>query len=104
MLAVAYVCIRLIPPRLPTSELMRQPGMLVLLIGLSALSLTRPAFVPFDSPLNLIVALALGWSWRAACRHYRSRAEPGWIEGSGRSFGIGLVISFATSVPWYLLA
>ena len=30
---------------------------------------------------NIIVGLALGLSWVAACYRYRSRAEPGWIEG-----------------------
>ena len=41
MLAVAYVLIRLIPPRLPRSDLIRQPGMLLLelMIGLRSLVL-----------------------------------------------------------------
>ena len=47
-LAVAYVWIRLIPPRLPGSDLIRQPGMLllVLLIGLAFLYMALSAFVP----------------------------------------------------------
>jgi hypothetical protein len=100
-LAVAYVWIRLIPPRLPTSDLIRQPGMLVLvlLIGLAFLYLALSAFVPLGAETNLIIALALGLSWVAACRRYRSRAEPGWIEGLGRSVGVGLVVSVATSYP-----
>jgi hypothetical protein len=101
-LATAYVWIRLIPPRLPTSDLIRQPGMLslVLLIGLAFLYMALSAFVPLVAETNMIIALALGLSWVAACRCYRSRAEPGWIEGLGRSFGVGLVVAIATS---YLL-
>jgi hypothetical protein len=99
MLAVAYVWIRLIPPRLRGSDLMRQPGMLVLvlLIGLSMPLLALSAFVPLVAPTNMIFALALGLSWYVACRRYRSRAEPGWIEGLGRSFGVGLVVAIAAS-------
>jgi hypothetical protein len=99
MLAVAYVWIRLIPPRLPTSDLIRQPGMLSLihLIGLSSFSLALSAFVPLDPWTNMVAALPLGLSWGAACRRYRSRAESGWIEGLGRSFGVGLVVAVAAS-------
>ena len=98
-LAVTYVWIRLIPPRLPAADLMRQPGMLflVLLIGLSMPLLPLSAFVPLVAPTTMIFALALGLSWGAACRRYRSRAEPGWIEGLGRSFGVGLVVAIAAS-------
>jgi hypothetical protein len=101
MLAVAYVWIRLIPPRLPRWDLIRQPGMLFLgvFIGLSFLLMGLSAFVPLVGWTNLIIALALGLSWDAACRWHRSRAEPGWIEGLGRSVGVGLVVSNAASYP-----
>jgi hypothetical protein len=100
-LAMAYVWIRLIPPRLPTSDLIRQPGMLsfVLLIGLAFLYMALSAFVPLVAETNMIIAFALGLSWVAACRRYRSRAEPGWIEGLGRSVGVGLVVAIATTHP-----
>jgi hypothetical protein len=100
-LAVAYVWIRLIPPRLRRSDLIRQPGMLVLvlLIGLAFVYVALSAFVPRGAWMNLIIALPLGLSWGAACRRYRSRAEPGWIEGLGRSFGLGLVVAIATTYP-----
>jgi hypothetical protein len=62
------------------------------------------AFVPLGDETNMIVALALGLSWGAACRRYRFRAELGWIEGLGRSFGVGLVGSLAASSLLYLLA
>jgi hypothetical protein len=105
-LAVAYVWIRLIPPRLPTSDLIRQPGMLslVLLIGLAFLYLALSAFVPLVAETNMIIALALGLSWGAACRRYRSRAELGWIERIGRFVGVGWVVSTAATYPLYLLA
>jgi len=100
-LAVDYVWLRLIPPRLPRSDLIRQPGMLflILLIGLAFLFMALSAFVPPVAWTNMIIALALGLSWGAACRRYRSRAEPGWIEGLGRSFGVGLVVSIAATYP-----
>jgi hypothetical protein len=48
VLVVAYLVIRLIPPRPPGSDLIRQPGMLLfgLLIRLSTLSMALSAFVP----------------------------------------------------------
>ncbi len=106
MLTVAYLVIRLIPPRPPRSDLIRQPGMLFLgiLIGLMILLMALSAFVPLVAPTNMIIALALGLSWRTACRRYRSRAELGWIESLGRSVGVGLVVSTAASYPLYLLA
>ncbi len=104
---MAYVYIRLVPPRLPMSDLIRQPG--VLFLGLmiaflmSRLALALVAFVPPFPPESLVFALALGLSWYVACRRYRSRAEPGWIEVLGRSFGVGLVVSDAANYPLYLL-
>jgi hypothetical protein len=98
-LGVVYVWIRLLPPRLPGPDLMRQPGMLliVLLIGLSMPLLPLSAFVPLDGPTTKIFALALGLSWYVACRRYRSRAEAGWIEGLGRCFGVGLIVAIAAT-------
>ena len=98
---MAYVWIRLIPPRLPKSDVIRQPGMLflVLLIAAGFLYMALSAFVPLGAETNIIIAVALGLSWGAACRRYRSRAEPGWIEGLGRSFGVGLVVAIAASYP-----
>ena len=106
MLALAYLVIRLIPPRPPRSDLIRQPGMLLLglMIGLAILLMPLSAFVPLVAWTNMIIALALGLSWLAACRRYRSRAELGWIEGLGRSVGVGLVVSTAATYPLYLLA
>jgi hypothetical protein len=60
-------------------------------------------FVPLVAETNIIIALVLGLSWRGGCRHYRSRAEQGWIEGLGRSVGVGLVVSTAAIYPLYLL-
>jgi hypothetical protein len=106
MLAFAYLVIRLIPPRPPRSDLIRQPGMLLLglLIGLVILLMALSAFVPMVVGTNMIIALVLGLSWGAACRRYRSRAEPGWIEGLGRSVGVGLVVGNAAIDLLYLLA
>jgi hypothetical protein len=98
-LGVAYLWLRLMPPHPPWSDLMRQPGMLsfVLLIGLAILYAALSAFVPLGAKANMITALALGVSWGAACLRYRSRAEPGWIEGLGRCFGVGLVVAIAVT-------
>jgi hypothetical protein len=98
-LVVAYIWIRLVPPRLPWSDVIRQPGMLflILLAGLSFLLLALSAFVRSVAWANMAFALALGLSWVAACLRYRSRAEPGWIEGLGRSVGVGLLVSIAAT-------
>jgi hypothetical protein len=106
MLTLAYLVIRLIPPRPPGPDLIRQPGMLLLgvMIGLVILLFALAAFVPLGAEANLIIALALGLSWRAACRRYRSRAEPGWIEGLGRLVGVGWIVSTAAIYPLNLLA
>ena len=99
ILSVAYVWIRLIPPRLPTSDLVRQPGILfwIAMIGLSFPLLALSAFAPLTAATNRVFALALALSWGAACVRYQARAEPGWIERLGRCFGVGLVISIAAS-------
>jgi hypothetical protein len=105
MLAVAYVGISLIPPRLPESDLIRQPGMLSLGLLIGLVFLWR-AFFPTAPPVgetHLIISLALGLSWGAACHRYRSRAEPGWIEGLGRSVGVGWVVYLANFYTLYLL-
>ncbi len=98
-LAVAYVWIRLIPPRLPVSDLIRQPGMLslVLLIAIAFLCVALSVVAPRVAQPNMIIALALALSWAAACFHYRSRAQPGWIEVLGRFFAVGLIAAMATS-------
>jgi len=98
MLLTAYIWMRLIPPRLPVSDLIRQPGALFfgLLCGFSILLLPLSAFVPLDDASTMrIFAIALGSSWLVACRRYRSRAEPGWIEGLGRFYGVGLLLVIA---------
>jgi hypothetical protein len=98
-LAVAYGWIRMVPPQIPLSDLIRQPGMLVLelLVGLSFPLLLLSAFLPMVAPVPQIFAVVLGLSWLMACRRLRSRAEPGWIEALGRSLGIGLILAIATT-------
>jgi hypothetical protein len=105
MLTIAYLVMRLIPPGPPRSDLIRQPGMLLfgLGIGLSILLMLLSAFVPLVAWTNVIIALALGLSWLAVCRRYRSRAEPGWIEGIGRFVAVGEIVSTAAIYPVYLL-
>jgi hypothetical protein len=90
MLAVAYVAIRLIPPRLPESDLICQPGMLSLglLVGLFFFYMALAQMGLLNIWMDLIMTVAVGVSWSAACWFHRSRAEPGWIEGLGRSFGV----------------
>ena len=97
MLAVAYVAIRLIPPRLPESDLICQPGILAfgLLVGLFFLIMALAQMGLLNTWTALIMTVAVGVSWSAACWFYRSHAEPGWIEGLGRSFGVSLVLSIA---------
>ena len=87
--------VRLIPPRLRRSDLIRQPGMLFLglMFSLSVPFMLVSALIPHVSWTNTIMALVLGLSWTAASRRYWSRAEPGWIEGIGRTGGIGVIVS-----------
>jgi hypothetical protein len=98
-LAVAYVWIRLVPPRLLVPDLIRQPGVLVLilLIGIAFICLTLSAVAPRVAQPNWVIALALGLSWVAACLYHRSRAEPGWMEALGRSFAVCLIVAIAAS-------
>ena len=105
MLTAAYLGMRLIPPRPRGSDLMRQPGMLFLglMIALGILLLLLSAFVPLVPWTNVIIAFALGLSWLAASRRYRSRAELGWIEGIGRSVAVGSIVTTAAVYPLYLL-
>jgi hypothetical protein len=105
MLAVAYLVMRLIPPRPLWPDLIRQPGMLFLglTIALSILLMLLATTVLLVPWTNTIIALALGLSWLAASRRYRSRAETGWIEGFGRSVGICSIVSTAVIYPMYLL-
>lgn len=97
MLAVAYVVIRLIPPRLPGSDLICQPGMLSLglLVGLFFLYMTLAQMRLLNFWTDLIMTIAVGVPWSAVCWFHRSRVEPGWIEGVGRFFGISLVLAIA---------
>jgi hypothetical protein len=97
--AVGYVWIHLVPPRLPVPDLVRQPGVLVLilLIGLALICLTLSAVAPRVAPPSWVIALALGLSWAAGCLYHRSRAEPGWIEALGRFFAVCLTAAIAAS-------
>ena len=106
MLVVAYICMRLIPPRPPVSDLIRQPGVLFLglLIGIMFLAPGLSAYIPEAAWRHIIATLALGLSWAAACRRYRSHAEPGWIEVLGRTIGVGVVVNFAASYAQLFLA
>ena len=105
MLTLAYLVIRLIPPRPPGPDLIRQPGMLFLgsMIALLILSMLLSAFVPLVPWTNIPIALALVLSWLVASRRHRSRAEPGWIEVLGRTVGVGWIVSEASSYPLYLM-
>jgi hypothetical protein len=105
MLTIAYLVIRLIRPRPLGSDLIRQPGMLLLwvMIGILMSALFVSMFVPLVAWTNIVIALALALSWFFACHRHRSRAEPGWIERLGISLGVGWIITTATAYPLYLL-
>ncbi len=104
MLTLAYLVMRLIPPRPFGSDLIRQPGMLFLgiTIALAIFLMLISGFVPLVPWTNVVVALALGLFWFAASRRYRSRAELGWIEAVGRSVAIGWIVATALIYPLYL--
>ena len=96
---------RLIPPRPLRSDLLRQPGTLFVgvMIALLILLMLLSPFVPLVPPTNVLIALALGLPWLAVSRRFRSQAESGWIEGMGRSVGVGWIVNTAAIYPLYLL-
>ncbi len=71
--------------------------MIILLIACALLYGAVSVIVKPGPSANMIVGAALGLSWGLACYRYRSRAEAGWIEGLGRAFGIGLVVTVAAN-------
>ena len=105
VLTLAYLAMRLVPPRPPRPHLIRQPGMLLVgfMIGCVMLLMLVSVFVSPVSWMNVLIALALGLAWGVACRCHRSCAEPGWIEGLGRFAGVGWIVSTAASYPLHLL-
>jgi hypothetical protein len=105
MLTLAYLVMRLIPPRPLRADLLRQPGMLFLgvMIALLILLMLLSPFVRLVPPTNVLIALAIGLPWLAVSRRFRSRAESGWIEGIGRSVGVGWIVTTAAIYPLYLL-
>ena len=97
---VAYVWIRLVRPRLPIRDMLRQPGALGLMLPIPfAFVYAGLAAIAPSAPSNLIIGVALALSWVAACFHFRSIAEPGWIESFGRLVAISLIAAVATSYP-----
>jgi hypothetical protein len=105
VLSLAYLAMRLISPRPPRSDLIRQPGMLLLgrMLAIMAVLMLLALFVPLLPLTNIVIALALASSWLVATPRNRSRAEPGWIEAIGRSLGVGWIVYFTASYPLYLL-
>jgi hypothetical protein len=105
MLTAAYLLMRLIPPRPPRSELIRQPGMLYLGLTFAVTMILMPLslVVPLVAWTNVPIALALGILWFAACRRYRWCAEPGWIEAIGRTVAIGWIVVTLAAYPLSLL-
>lgn len=106
MLNLTYIVIRLMRPRPLGSDLIRQPGMLLLwsMIGVLMVALLLSMFVPLVPWTNVVLALALALSWFFACRRHRSRAEPGWIEKLGIALGVGWIVSTMSAYPLYLLS
>ncbi len=98
-LAVGYVLIRLGRPRLSWRDMIRQPGILVLILLIASALLygAASAVVKPGPSANMIAGLALGLSWAAACYRYRGRAEQGWIEVLGRFLAVGLTVAVASS-------
>lgn len=105
MLSLAYLVVRWIAPRPPRSDVLRQPGMLLIgtMAGLVLVLMVLSALVPLVGWTNVPISLALAISWFAACRRYRSRAESGWIEILGRFLGVGWVVTLAATYPLELL-
>lgn len=105
ILIPAYLLMRLIPPRPPRSELIRQPGVLFLglTFALTIILIPLSLVVPLVAWTNVPIALAFGLSWLAACHRFRSRAERGWIEVIGRAVAVGWFVHTASVYPLSLL-
>ena len=105
LVTMAYLVMRLLRPRPRVSDLIRQPGMLFLglMIGFGIVLMLLSTLVPLVPWTNVIIGLALGIAWLAACRRYRAYAELGWIEGTGRLVGVGWVATTMAIYPLSLL-
>jgi hypothetical protein len=110
LLSAAYVVLRLIPPRPRWSDLMRQPGILflVLMSAIAILILCLAYAVPVvgtgQTWAMIGSGLALALLWTVASRRQRSRTEPGWIESLGRAVAIGWIFTITLNDPLLFLA
>ena len=110
VLSAAYLVMRLIPPRPPWSDVIRQPG--ILFLGLMA-ALPMLIFIFFyliglmktwETWAMIGSGLVLALLWIVASRRQRSRMEPGWIETFGRSVAIGWIVIIIANDPLIFLA
>ena len=99
---------RLIRPRPPFSTLIHQPGLLFfgLMLGHMIIFMIVCQFASMETmetwPL-IVFGLTLTLLWTAVSRHWRSRTEPGWIEGFGRALGFVWIITITAGFPVLLL-
>lgn len=109
-LTLAWLLIRLWPPRPPLRIVLRQPGWaacssggLLVALGLLAgwlqsiqtrhLVVWRPGL--WYDPLTLAVGAAVLGAWMHGCCAGRWRAEAHWIDRLGRAIGVAWIAEFA---------
>jgi hypothetical protein len=91
--------LRVMRPRPPLPELMRQPGVHACGVGtvVQFLLLCLMAFAGTAHPVSVPLAVALDWAWLAATGRWR--AEASWVDRAGRAIGVAWVL-FAVPLAW----
>lgn len=97
VLTPTYLFIRLRRPRPPRRAIVREPGMLSILIGFGLMAL----IIPVSSVLGLqmlrpygffIISIVVGLVWLVASRQDNAIRERGWIRSVGRAIAFGWVL------------
>jgi hypothetical protein len=106
----SVLLLRVLRPRPPLHDLLRQPGVLACGVATASLFLivvlldpVTPYGFPFG-PLSVVsvpMPVALAWAWLGLTRRWG--AEASWIDRLGRAVGIGWVLS-TIQVIWVVWA
>jgi hypothetical protein len=107
VLSAAYLVMRLIRPRPPWSDLIRQPGVLFFELMIAFILIVLCQFVPTETMETwglTVLGLALALLWIAVSRYWRSGAERGWIEAFGRAVAVGWIMIITANNPVIFLA
>jgi hypothetical protein len=86
--------LRMMRPRPPLPELMRQPGVHACGVATVAqfLFLFLKTFAGTTHPVLVPFAVAVDWAWLASTRRWRSEAS--WVDRAGWAIGVGWLLLF----------